>query len=100
MKIFPEQFPHLRQKLISFDFCSEVSYVSEDRFLEFMSAMPVRKGFYCKKILNTVVHRLTASGLFFKLYKDSVFLIALPSALAYPKEDNGIQSLNLTDVVC
>lgn len=80
------------------DMFARSSFVSEDRFLEYMSAMPLRKGFCCKKILNTFVHRLMASGLFFKYYRDSAFLIQLPNSLKHQEEDNNKRKLTITDV--
>lgn len=73
-------------------------FVSEDRFLEYMSANPLQKGFCCKKIVNTFVHRLTASGIFFKYFRDGAFLIHLRKFLKPQKEDNNIRSLTLTEV--
>ena len=44
-------------------------FVSEDRFSEILSAMMIRKNFCCKKEIETFIHILMASGLFFLVSK-------------------------------
>ena len=46
-------------------------FISEDRFVERMTAMYMRKDFCCKDMINTFVHRVMASGIYFKVFKDS-----------------------------
>ena len=51
----------------------EKYFVSEDRFLQSISSMSVRRGFCCKELLDTFVHRMMASGLYFKYFSDQIF---------------------------
>ena len=73
-------------------------FVSEDRFSEIMVGMMIRKDFCCKKVIETFVHRLTASGLYFKYQSDRSFLLRLPLLLKYSEEDTRKRKLVLTDV--
>ena len=72
--------------------------VSEDHFSEIMVSMMIRKDFCCKKVIETFVHRLAASGLYFKYKSDKSFLYRLPFLLKYSEEDNSKRKLTLTDV--
>ena len=73
-------------------------FVSEDRFSEIMGAMMIRKNFCCKKVVETFVHRLMASGLYFKYLSDKSFLLRLPLLLSFSEKDTSKRKLTLTDV--
>ena len=73
-------------------------FVSEDRFSEIMGAMMIRKDFCCKKVIETFIHRLVASGLYFKYQNDKSFLLRLPFLLKLSEEDVSKRKLTLTDV--
>ena len=51
--------------------------ISEDRFLESMVSMMVRKDFCCKNLIETFVHKILASGLYFKYFSDNNFFFNL-----------------------
>lgn len=100
-----EDFFHNEMQNIAFlintattDYFKDEKFISEDRFFESMSAMMIRKEFCCKKLVETFVHRLLASGLYFKYHKYSVFLIRRPHLLKYKKNKNNKRKLTLTDV--
>ena len=73
-------------------------FVSEDRFLECMYAIMIRKDFCCKKVIDTFVHKMMASGLYFKYESDKSFLVRLPLLLKYQEKDITKRKLTLTDV--
>lgn len=71
--------------------------VSEDRFIENMAAMKIRKDFCCKKLIETFVHRLMASGLYFKDRNDNDFVRKLPFLLKHREKDTSKRKLTLMD---
>ena len=73
-------------------------FISEDRFLESLIAMIVRKDFCCKKAIDMFVHKMIASGLYSKFLKDKSFLFRLPLLLEYQETENTRRKLILTDV--
>ena len=73
-------------------------FVSEDRFSEIMGAIMIRKGFSGKKVIETFIHRLMSSGLYFKYKNDKTFLIRLPFLLNLSEEDTSKRKLTVTDV--
>ena len=73
-------------------------FVSEDRFSDLTGAMMIRKDFCCKKVIETFVHTLMASGLYFKNQSDKSFLLRLPFLLTFLEEDTSKRKLTLTDV--
>ena len=73
-------------------------FVSEDYFFESMAAMKVRKGFCCKKLLDSFVHKMVASGLYSKYWKDYFFTFRLPLLFKYSKEYPSKRKLTITDV--
>ena len=73
-------------------------FVSEDRFLEVMASMSIRKGFCCKKTVETFVHRLMASGLYSKYRNDKTFLHRLRIRSKISEKDTGKRKLTLVDV--
>ena len=103
--LYPFIFESSRKNIafiVSFEVADQISvgnkFVSEDRFSEIMVAMMIRKGFCCKKVIETFVHRLAASGLYFKYMNDRSFLHRLPFLLEYSEEDTSKRKLTLTDV--
>lgn len=88
----------LFMELGSFDRVAGKFLISEDRFLQSMAAMPVRRGFCCKKILERFVHRIMASGLFFKYNSQADFKISLKLRLQYSEEEISKRKLTLTDL--
>ena len=73
-------------------------FASEDHFSEIMVAIMIRKGFCCKNVIETFVHKLMASGLYSKYQKDKSFFFRLPLLLNYSKKDTSKRKLTLTDV--
>ena len=73
-------------------------FVSEDRFLESIPAMMIRKDFSCKTIIDTFVHKRMALGLYSKYANDKSFLFRLPLLLKYQEKETIIRKLTLTDV--
>lgn len=73
-------------------------FISEDRFFQGMSGMRVRRGFCCKKLLDTFVHRIMASGIWLKNFNQGNFLKSLKLLLKYPEERIDKRKLTLTDV--
>lgn len=73
-------------------------FVSEDRFLESMAATLISKNFCCKNLIEMFVHRLMASGLYFKYFNHANFLKRLSFLLGYQGEENSSRKLILTDV--
>ena len=73
-------------------------FVSEDRFLESMPGMMIRKDFCCKKIIDAFVQKTMASGLYSKYMSDKSFLLRLPLLLSYQEKENTKRKLTLTDV--
>ena len=73
-------------------------FVSDDRFLESMYAMMIRKGICCKEVIETFVHKIMASGLYFKFKNDKSFWIRLPLLLEYQEKETTKRKLTLTDV--
>ena len=73
-------------------------FVSEDHFSEIMPSMMIRKDFCCKRVVETFVHKLMASGLYFKYQSDKSFLLRLPLLLKFTEEDTSKRKLKLTDV--
>ena len=63
-----------------------------------MGGMMINKNFCCKKVIETFVHKLTASGLYFKYQSDKYFLLRLPFLLDLSEEDTSKRKLMLTDV--
>ena len=49
---------------------SKKYFVSEDRFFQQLGSMMVRKGFCCKHLIGTFVHRMMASGIYSKIMND------------------------------
>ena len=56
------------------DFFAEKYFISEDRFFQVIASMSVPRGFYYKELVDTFVHRMMASGIYFKYYSDFTFL--------------------------
>ena len=73
-------------------------FVSEDRFLEFIPGMMIRKDFCCKKVIDTFVHKMIASGLYSKYESDKSFMYRLPLLLKYQEKETLKRKLTLTDV--
>ena len=73
-------------------------FVSEDRFQESMASMMVRKDFCCKKVIDTFVHRLMASGLYSKYRNDKSFIFRLRLLLKLSEKDTSKRKLTLIDV--
>ena len=73
-------------------------FASEDRFAEIMATMMIRKDFCCKKMIETFVHKLLASGLYSKYQNDKSFFFRLPLLLNYSEKDTSKRKLTLTDV--
>ena len=73
-------------------------FASEDRFSEIMAAIRIRKGFCCKNVLETFVHKLMASGLYSKYQNDKSFFFRLPLLLNYSEKDTSKRKLTLKDV--
>ena len=73
-------------------------FVSEDRFLENLIAMIVRKDFCCKKVIDSFVHKIMASGLYLKYKNDKTFLYQLPLLLEYQEKDTTKRKLTFMDV--
>ena len=71
--------------------------VSEEPFLLSATAVVIRKNFCCKKLIETFVHRLMASGLYYKFLRDSAFFHSLPRAVKYVERDTE-RKLSLIDV--
>ena len=72
-------------------------FISEDRFNEILTAMYFRKDFCCKDMINTFVHRMMASGIYFKVFKDSNFAISISSRSRMMKNESK-RKLTLTDL--
>lgn len=79
------------------DYLEGKYFISEDRIFKSVAAMMVRKEFCCKQLLNTFVHRMMASGIYYKYFNDATFLISLPYILQYTQNDT-LRKLTLTDV--
>ena len=73
-------------------------FASEDLFAEIMGAMMIRKNFCCKKIIETFVHKLMASGLYSKYQNDKSFFFRSPLLLNHKIKDSSKRKLALTDV--
>lgn len=73
-------------------------FVSEDRFWHKMDAMIVQKNFCCKKLLDTFVHRMMASGIYNEYVDIANFKLSLSLLLEYPKEETGNRKLTLTEL--
>ena len=72
-------------------------FISEDRFVERLTAMYMRKDFCCKDMINTFVHRVMASGIYFKVFKDSNVKI-LHYSRSRMIENDSKRKLTLTDL--
>lgn len=73
--------------------------IAEERFLEGMSAMMVRKDFCYKDLLDSFVHKIMASGLYFKYNSDESFFLSMlvrSHDPDYEKPSN--RKLTITDV--
>ena len=73
-------------------------YISDDRFLEFMPAIVVRKNFCCKKLVETFVHKMLASGIYSKYLNDRAFMLRLPRLLKYKESYANKRKLTLKDL--
>ena len=71
-------------------------FVSEDRFFKRIASMSVRRGFCCKEHVNAFVHRMMASGIYFKYFSDYVFLFG--SSLGIMENETTQRKLTLTDL--
>ena len=58
----------------------------------------IHKNFCCKKVIETFMHRLTASGLYFEYQNDKSFLFRLPFLLKFSEVDSSKRKVTLTDV--
>ena len=63
-------------------------FVSEERFFEIMAAIVVRIDLYCKKLLESFVHRMLASEVYSKYKNDKEFFLRLPLLLNYIENNN------------
>lgn len=73
--------------------------ISEERFLEGMPAMMVRKNFCYKDLLDSFVHKIVASGLYIKYNSDNSFfssMLVRSQIPDYEKPSN--RKLTITDV--
>ena len=77
---------------------SKKYFVSEDRFFQQLGSMMVRKGFCCKHLIDTFVHRMMASGIHSKIMNDGKFLNNMKVSLRHPETDTSLRKLTLTDV--
>ena len=73
-------------------------FISEDRFSETLNGMMVRKGFCCKNVLETFVHRMMSSGILNMYNSHTNFMYALPLLLWYPENNDARRKLTLIDV--
>ena len=71
-------------------------FVSEDRFLLATSSMSVRRGFCCKELVDAFVHRMMASGIYYKYFSD--FTFGLKSSLKFSENETINRKLTLTDL--
>ena len=77
---------------------SEKYFVSEDRFLQQLGSMMVRKGFCCKHLVDAFVHRMMASGIYSKIINDGNFLNVMRFSLRYVEAGDTLRKLTMTDV--
>ena len=78
------------------DIYSGKFYVSEDRFSQSTTSMSVRRGFCCKELLATFVHRMMASGIYFKYLSD--FMFTRSSYFGVLEDETTKRKLTLTDL--
>ena len=71
-------------------------FVSEDRFFITISSMSVQRGFCCKELLDTFVHRMMASGIYFKYLSDYAFFHSFFDRFVVNETTN--RKLTLTDL--
>ena len=71
-------------------------FISEDRFLERATSMTIRRGFCCKDLVDTFVHRIMASGIYFKYFSDFNFFHSFNVKIEEKETTN--RKLTLTDV--
>lgn len=72
--------------------------VSEDFFFSVSIALAVGKEFCCKEVLEVLVHRATAAGLFHKFQMDSDFWMQLKTANLAADLPNREKQITLDDV--
>ena len=71
-------------------------FISDDRFYERMGAMLVRRGFCCKELIDTFVHRMMSSGIYFKYFSDYNYVFS--SFTGIRERETQKRKLTLTDV--
>ena len=71
-------------------------FVSEDRFLQTISSISVRRRFCCKELLDSFVHRMMASGIYFKYWSD--FIFSRSSSVTIMENETTRRKLTLTDL--
>ena len=71
-------------------------FISEDRFFQVISSMSVRRGFCCKELIDVFVHRMMASGIYFKYFSDFFFMCSSFGGISESETTN--RKLTLTDL--
>ena len=73
-------------------------FISKDYFYPVMYAFPVSERFRCLKQLNSVIHRLTAAGIFEKYMRDETFLLRLKMKTPQISHTDTARKLNLSNM--
>lgn len=79
-------------------FVKDNYFISNDRLLQYMHAMPTSKNFCCKEQLNLALHRLQAGGFFQKFLQERDFKIASEIFSSEVEEADHLRSLTVTDI--
>ena len=62
-------------------------FVSNDKLFDILQAIGMKKNFCCKKQLDIFIHRISASGIYFKLLRDSMTISSLKGGIYFSNND-------------